>query len=173
MKKRLAILAMVLAVAISVGTQGASAPPVLLPRRPVSFAQSFRLLLVRNIFDASRTTDRGTYRSSTTTTTFQPQSTLTLTGLVYEAGAYSAFVEDSRSNVTTKYRIGDRVGSGQITAAGMDYIDLNVRGRMLHIYLGQTLSGSNPGATTNPTTEPSPGNDILERLRQRRLEEMR
>ena len=102
---------------------GSRCAPPLLPHRPISFTTSFRLLLERNIFDASRSpyvSHPSTISSITTT----PQNMLTLTGLVEEGDAYSAFIENSGTNTTTKYKIGDTVAGGKIIAAGMDYLDL-------------------------------------------------
>ncbi|HEY1683368.1 MAG TPA: hypothetical protein VGG19_01280 [Tepidisphaeraceae bacterium] len=166
---------LLLVLGLSVGVLGASssstAPP-LLPRRPVSFQQSFGLLERRNIFDSSRNGDVS--ERPRTTEILQPRRDLqTLTGLVLEDGAYSAFVEDGQSNVTTKYRVGDTTPGGKLTSAGMDSITLQAGGRTIHVWLGQNLSGMAPVATTNPTTEPiGPGGDMIERLRQRRLQEL-
>jgi hypothetical protein len=173
MKRCIGVLMIVLLgiVALGATVPGRIQPPPLLPRRPVSFAQSFRLLMERNIFDASRSPYVNQPVFSTTTATVQ-QNSLTLTGLVYEDGTYAAFVENSGTNTTTKYKIGDAVSGGKIIGAGMDYVDLLSGGRTIHVILGQNMSGMSPVATTNPTTEPSPGNDMIERLRLRRLQEL-
>jgi hypothetical protein len=144
--------------------------PPLLPHRPANFTERYGLLLQRDIFDANRTV--ASYHPTTSIGPVQAQNTFTLTGLVHEDGAYSAFIEDSRTGQTTKYRIGDVVSGGKIMAVGMDHIELNTAGKVIRVDLGQTLSGQAP--TTSPTTQPSsnPENNIIEMLRERREREL-
>jgi hypothetical protein len=172
MKRSMGVLMIVLLAIVALGTTAPVRipPPPLLPRRPISFAQSFRLLLERNIFDSSRSPY--VYQTNVTTTPTVQQNMLTLTGLVEEGGAYAAFIENSGTNTTTKYKIGDAVSGGKIIGAGMDYVDLLTGGRTIHVTLGQNMSGMSPVATTNPTTAPSLGSDMEERLRQRRMQEL-
>jgi hypothetical protein len=76
-------------------------------------------------------------------------------------------------------KAGDSVGRGtvrQITWSALDYVSGN---RVCHVSLGQNLLGqamSQP--TTNPATAPPPSGaagdeDVLQRMMQRRAEELR
>lgn len=159
-------------------TPAAATAPTPLVHHPASFTDAYQLLVERNIFDRNRRVYHPSARASTSSTGVQ--NPFTLTGLVREHGTYSAFIEDSRSGTTTKYELGDSVGGGKISAVGLDHIDFTQDGRTMSIALGQTLAGTTPGPTemagssgASPTTGPS-GNiqDILERLRQRRLQEL-
>lgn len=175
MNRILTITTAVIAAAAALGaTSQTTRVPPLLPHRPVSFADSYRLLERRNIFDSSRNGDTEDRRPIVYTP--PAVNTFTLTGLEHEDGAYSAFIENSLTNLTTEYKVGDTVSNGKITAVGMDYLDLNTNGRTIRVYLGQTLAGTSPtSATTNPSsTQPaSPEDSMIERLRQRRLNELK
>ncbi|HWB53505.1 MAG TPA: hypothetical protein VG722_04905 [Tepidisphaeraceae bacterium] len=153
----------------SAATPTTSNVPPLLPHRPANFMERYQLLIQRNIFDSNR--QAYSYHPTTSVETVQVQNTFTLTGLVLENGAYSAFIEDSRTQTTSKYKIGDSVSGGKITAAGIDHIELNTGGKTIRVDLGQTLAGTTP-AVAAPTTAPSPGNDIIERLKERRMLEL-
>jgi hypothetical protein len=153
--------------------------------RPTNFADGYRVLLDRNIFSRSRTAPSRTGGPATTAPVTQPRGGLVLTGVVREANEYVVFIEDTRVNTTTRYHVGDTVGDGKITAAGLDHIEVTTAGRPVTVELGSMVQGTagaigygSPGADGSTGTTSAPGTpsgggagDILERLRQRRLQE--
>jgi hypothetical protein len=153
--------------------------------RPTNFADGYRALLDRNIFSRSRTAPARGGGPATTAPVTQPRGGLVLTGVVHEGNEYVVFIEDTRVNTTTRYHVGDAVGDGKITAAALDHIEVTTAGRPVSVELGNTVQGTagavgygTPGADGSTGTTSAPGTpsgggagDILERLRQRRLQE--
>lgn len=158
--------------------------------QPASFIEDYRLVLDRNIFSRTRVI----YREPTSTQpsapiSYQSQPALAFTGVTEDGGTVTAFIEDRRSGRTTLYHVGDGIGDGQkITSINLDSIEYTTKdGRAVRVELGNALesgpsyavsSGSpvtNPstGTVTTPGTTGGSGdsNDILEKLRQRRLQE--
>ena len=124
------------------------------------------------------------------TTAFSPEGMLVFNGASDVDGQVVAFIENTGLNQITRYHVGDLVNqgtSGRVTAITLDSLDYTAGGRVTHVLIGQNLAGvdtsvlttqpvdaataTSPG--TGPTTAPSGAvNDVLERLRQRRLKEL-
>jgi hypothetical protein len=131
-----------------------------------------------------------------TPSVYSPEGNLVFNGASDVDGELAAFVENIGMNQIGRYHVGDAVNqgtSGRITAITLDSIDYSRDGRVTHILIGQNLlgaevqllttqpvgtsvGGAGDGPTTGPTTGPgAPSgavNDMLERLRQRRLKEL-
>jgi hypothetical protein len=164
---------------------------------PTNFLEAYRLVLDRNIFsktrviyrEASSTTLPTGYLSSSSSSQIQPA--LTLTGVTRESGTTTALIEDRRSGRTSFYHLGDTLENGKITAIDLDSIEYTLNnGQAARVALGNPLLGgptyavSASSGTSAPTTGPSSfgaapassgsggdTNDLIERLRQRRLQE--
>jgi len=142
----------------------ASAAPT---SRPARFEDSYSLLLSRNIFSRSRSSgyvpsnsSRYTWRSRDA---YRAQQAHVLTGLVEQEGNYVAFIEDTRSGETKRFRKGDTLAEGKISKIGFDFLEFEGNGAANHIEIGMNLDGvrvvtmTPPEAspTTSPTTAPT------------------
>jgi len=101
-------------------------------------------------------------------------------------GTIVGVLEDSMGNVQ-RIKVGDLLRQGRVTKITLDSMEYETGGRTVHVALGQDLSGmggsdssysgyssssSSTSTSTSSTTQPSgPANSVLERLRQRRLQE--
>ena len=141
----------------------------------------YSLILQRNIF--SRTRSQPTTRSSGSSERVLPRSEqpYVLTGIIRkeDGDGFYAFIEDTRGGTTGKYHIGDTIGPCRITAMTFGTIDVTTTKKTLTIEIGMGLDGgapSTPLVSVSPTTTKPAltggAADILERLRQRRLQEM-
>lgn len=103
-------------------------------------------------------------------------------------GVGIAIFEDTAAGKILKFKVGDAIARGtikRITIAGLEY---EVAGRVIPVSIGQTLEGTeapdlmsravvtNSPSATQPTTSPADGvggsNDVLERLRAKRRQEL-
>ncbi|MFH0964385.1 MAG: hypothetical protein V2A58_10285, partial [Planctomycetota bacterium] len=123
---------------------------------------------------------------------YRPESAFVLRGVVVQGEEAIALVEDTRSGVTSRARVGDSVADGRISGITLDAIVYEKDGQSAEIALGRRL-GEAP--STQPSVEGSGGEalagseparestgssgttgegalSILERLRQRRLKEL-
>jgi hypothetical protein len=141
---------------------------------------------------SSSTTTPGTAGSS------RLEPAMLLTGVTLDGNVATASIEDRRGGRTSLYRVGDALGDGKITAINIDSIEYTAgNGQAARVDLGRAIEGgpmysvssgspgsSFPGSTgsssttaaspASPAPSPSGGgdtNDILERLRQKRLQE--
>jgi hypothetical protein len=152
---------------------------------------AYRLVLDRNIFSKNRVIYReaSTMPTGYRSTSYQTQPALSLTGVTRESGVATALIEDRRSGRTSFYHVGDVLGEGKVVAINLDGIEYQTNnGQAVRVELGSALTSgptytvagsSGGGPTTGPSsfgaTPTSSGggdsNDLLERLRQRRLQE--
>lgn len=159
--------------------------------QPASFIEEYRLVLDRNIFSKTRVIYREPTSMPSTgrTGSYATQPALALTGVTLEGGVATAFIEDRRYGRTSYYHVGDSVGEGKITAINLDSIELTTNGRVVRVDLGSTVEGgptysvssSSTAGGITPTNSSSTGaaptgisgdsSDVLEKLRQRRLQE--
>lgn len=159
--------------------------------QPATFLEGYRLVLDRNIFSRNRVIYREPSAGPTTVpsgSSFRSMPALSLTGVTKEGEAATAFIEDRRSNATTFYHVGDAIADGKITAINLDSIEyVTAAGKTVRVDLGQALeagptysvssssssyapSGVSSGTSSAPASS-GESNDILERLRQKRLQE--
>lgn len=145
--------------------------------------QDFRVLATRNIFvrDHSQfeSGDRPRGRSRDSGDAGQP----VLTGIGQRGSERAAFVEDPRSGNTLRLTAGQSLEGGRVVSVSLDALVYEHDGVVRNIEIGQNLSGSSTtlsatAATSQPDVTSEGGdssasstNSILERLRQRRLQE--
>jgi hypothetical protein len=157
--------------------------------------ESYGVIVTRNMF----VSDRGKLlRVQRTYTSRRPRTStqsLVLTGVAVQPPDTFAFFEDTRTGDTLRVSVGEAVGNGTLASVsldGIEFLDNNVARK---ISIGQTLSGDSISLVYAPlTSQPTTGeadegdveatsqpastgnissNDLLERMRQRRLQENR
>ena len=161
-----------------------------------AFADRYAILIERNVFAKDRPrryvrptdprrerSEREAREARDRPRSPQPEESLLLTGVVREGDVYMAFIENTRSGTTTRTKVGDTVGRGKITAITMISLTHEVEGRAAVLEIGKTLSGGAPDRSRSTETQASStetpsgsaptgaANDIIERMRQRRLQE--
>ncbi len=108
------------------------------------------------------------------------EQTMVFAGAIDADGVGAALFEDTAAGRVLKFNVGDAIARGRITRITIDAIDYDVAGRTVHVTVGQTLDGAagpdlrNRAVLLQPTTNPaSPGgDDVLERLRAKRRQEL-
>jgi len=159
--------------------------------RPATFEDNYLLILQRNIFSRTRTYS---YSSSSyvpsTQSSYTPQSSYVLRGVMESEGGgpLIAFIENLRTGETMRSRQGDVVAGGKIGRIEINSIEYAMGAKPVRIDIGMSLGGTAPTTQSSyasgPTTGPSStsgssdasgggSSDILERLRQRRLQELK
>jgi hypothetical protein len=122
-----------------------------------------------------------------------PERFLVLAGIVRQDGDYIAFLEDTKKKAVIKVRAGDAVLDGRISKVALDAVDYAKGDSTVTLKPGQNLEGGQgsptpqanaaaPGAAAGggaasqaaPDTPSSsaPANDMVERLKQKRLKEL-
>lgn len=113
---------------------------------------------------------------------------IVLTGIAKRGSEYVAFLENTGTGETIRVQVGGAVGKGKLTAITLNGVDYECGGKVTRIEVGYSLSGSTslhgkaesgPEDTSEPSRVAPPGDaqdagttDILERMRQRRKEEL-
>jgi hypothetical protein len=152
----------------------------------------YRLILSRNIFSRTRTAPgregRGGFVRPTRTTA---ESFLVLRGVGMQDELRIAFVEDTRSGQSYRVAAGKSLGGGVIRSVSLDGVEYVLNGASRTVNIGETLTGVPAGSVASssqpatagaglaaatsqaapPASGPSSVNDLIERMRQRRLQE--
>lgn len=116
------------------------------------------------------------------------EDSFVLRGVVWEDGAYRAYVESLAGGTVLKLGVGDAVAGGRVASIEMDAIEYEqVARKPARIEIGQTLSGGDavfsrssasslPESTTQPSGPPidpnNPNLTIEEKMRLRRMQEL-
>ena len=156
--------------------------------REKAFGDRYAVLIERNIFSKNRPQrfvragERD--RQDPRPTPPSPEESLVLTGVARQGKIYLAFIENTRTGSTVKAKIGDAVARGKIAGISPDGLTYESEGKSVALVIGKTLAGGTPGLSRSSGTKASgekaaeaagsgPASDVLERLRQRRLQEMK
>ncbi|MCE5327725.1 MAG: hypothetical protein LLG01_15070 [Planctomycetaceae bacterium] len=168
-------------------TQSASAPSV----RPKRSLDDYRLIVDRNIFSRDRT--RRTYgaaRSNAVPAAVQAaprQRHLVLTGVALQGVAPMAFFEDSLDGQTLWVQLGTPIAHGVLAEISLDSVTYRSSAGDRAIAIGEDIEGipvTLPAATTQSASAPAGAaaelpassgsdNDVLQRMRLRRLQELK
>ncbi|MFH1731062.1 MAG: hypothetical protein ABIF82_05340 [Planctomycetota bacterium] len=156
----------------------------------------YRILLTRNMFARNRSV-RPAERPAVAKPAPRSRGahTFVLIGVTVRGDVRIAFFEDSQTGETVQTTIGRTVGAGTIVSIALDTVEYSSGGATRKISVGENLAGvavtlSPPTASTSPAATTAPGavagsagaadkgtdksaNDILERMRKRRLDEMK
>lgn len=153
--------------------------------QPASSWDSYRIVLTRNIFSRDRSAPSRGHNASSRTTTRSPEQSIVLTGVAVQDAVRVAFFEDTRSGETIMVGVGQMLAGGAIDSITLDSVEYRSGPAAKTIAVGESLTGvpaapssmpaaSEPAtgaATTRPNGASGDSNDILERMRQRRLQE--
>ena len=113
------------------------------------------------------------------------EATLVFNGVTDVDGVGYAVFEDTSAGKILGFKLGDAIANGKITAITLEGLTYEANGKSIHIYIGQTLDGSEPpdvmsratvtgSSTTQPgSSTPAGAEDpILKALRERRKREL-
>ncbi len=157
------------------------------PARSIAAAKTmpkdYSLLVSRSVFVHGRMPDPRTPEPpGVPIPAPRPEKSLLFNGATKADGELVAFIEDMTAGKVLKLRVGDSVARGKIAAITLDTFDYDSGGKVRQIVLGQNLDGEAGLPASRPTTSSSsPGSstpggspltDILERLRQKRAQEL-
>lgn len=148
--------------------------------------KDFALLVSRSVFVHGRMPDiRPPGPGPGPTPTLRPEKALLFNGATNADGELVAFVEDITAGKVLKLRVGDPVARGKVAGITLESFDYDSAGKKQRIALGQNLDGEAGTATSRPTTSDSPSGssgpltpggtgpmDMLERMRQKRAQEL-
>ena len=177
---------------------GGSAFCIAAPTAP----ETYQILQQRSIFSRERARAPRTWTPppAPKPTSAGPAEVPVFTGAVYDETECVALLEDPQSRAVTTLHVGQIVPQGRIEAITLDYIMVRptADAEPRRIEIGHTLTGelaqalaspiapastapADAGATTTATTAATPGSpplgggggDLIERMRQRRMQELR
>jgi hypothetical protein len=160
--------------------------------------KSFNVLLQKSIFSRDRARNSGA--SATTAPAvarvLSPEQSVAFRGVLCPDEEYVAFVENVQTRQISIVKVGDEIARGRVAAITLDTLAYDSGGKVHQIHLGQDLTGETassggggystgspagfagtPGATPGAaaTASPAAGDPaqqaIIERLRQKRLQE--
>jgi hypothetical protein len=105
------------------------------------------------------------------------ETDLLFNGVTQTATSIDALVEDTASGRVITVHPGDAIAKGKVGKITFDTLEYLKDGRSSMIQLGQNLAGDQVDASTIVTTTQPAGSgaspeDILERLRQKRLQQL-
>ncbi|MBN1628106.1 MAG: hypothetical protein JW944_16425, partial [Deltaproteobacteria bacterium] len=101
----------------------------------------YKIIADRNIFNRYRTGVVAIPRQQQVVTASE-QSYYTLRGIARQADGYISFIEDARTGNVTRFKKGDAVAEGRISAIAMDDITYEYGDKTLEIEIGMNLEGS-------------------------------
>jgi hypothetical protein len=108
-----------------------------------------------------------------------PPTELILTGVVKTDVGEVAFLENDNEQQVFRVQVGDPVSGGKIKSISIDTIEFeDSHGRLTHVEVGNNLAGGDVWGVSggSASTQPSNANpatlSILEKMRQRRLQEL-
>ncbi|MGA2266446.1 MAG: hypothetical protein ABSH10_08470 [Phycisphaerae bacterium] len=175
-----------LGAAMVMGAAPTSAPTT----SPKTSWEAYRLILDRNIFARDRAAP--SQEEGDANRSGPPhggEGSLILTGMATWGNVRLAFFEDSQTGETLKAVGGQALSRGTVISISLDSVEYRSGGTMRRIFIGENLIGQagtlgSPGASSRPasTTEAAgqsggtsgkDAGDVLERMRQRRLQEVR
>jgi hypothetical protein len=110
----------------------------------------------------------------------RPEKSMLFNGVIDANGEYLALIEDTSVAKVLALKVGDKVAQGKVAAITLGSLDYDAAGKVKRVLLGQNLDGeaisvsttrpSMPGVDSSAGPATGPNADILERLRQRRLQ---
>jgi hypothetical protein len=166
------------------------------PNEPVSLAsdhtrpmpRQYAVLLSRSMFVRGHAAEMGhiglggqqRYSAPSTAPSLDRSETgLIFNGVTKTANTIDALVEDTVSSRVLTVKPGDAVARGTVKSITFDTLEYESGGKVIQVHIGQNFTGNEVDTSTIPTaaaTAPAPTGaspeDILERLRQKRLQEL-
>jgi hypothetical protein len=119
-----------------------------------SYNDKYAMLSEHNIFvrDRSRPAARET---ATTRPTHPPEQDFVLTGIVFEAGGYHAYIEDVANARVMRLAVGEGMARGRIASIEMDAVAYDTGGKVTWINVGWDFTGHEAAPLPMPTSEPA------------------
>jgi hypothetical protein len=157
---------------------------------PAVRLDDYRLLTERNIFlKDRRVVISRPPRPTGPSPTDVSRPSFVLTGVVWYGEDWVAFFEDSRTGQSIRVTAGQGIGDGLATSAGIGTVDVKRGPSTTRVAIGQDLTGStalmagsgapmaqptatSPGDAALTTSAPAGTDDIVERMRRKRAEEL-
>jgi hypothetical protein len=102
---------------------------------------------------------------------------LVFNGVTKTADKIDALIEDTSSGRVLTVHVGDAIAKGTVKSITFDTLEYESDGKVIEVHIGQNLTGNNVDVSAVPTTSAPAGSgaspqDILERLRLKRLQEL-
>lgn len=159
--------------------------------REKAFGDQYAVLIERNIFSRNRPVryvrpgEAQRERPEGRPIAPPPEENLLFTGVVLREETYTAFIENIKTGSTVRAKVGDAIARGKISGITLDHLTYELEGKSMALEIGKTLAGGAPGPSRSSGGKSSPGekaaeaagsgpsSDVLERMRQRRLQEMK
>lgn len=105
----------------------------------------YKIITERNIFSRYRTKTAPVSQLQQPAVVVPEQGYYTLRGITKQPDGYISFIEDSRTAMVNRFRNGDSIAKGRITAITMDYISYENQGKTLRVEIGMNLEGQVSG----------------------------
>jgi hypothetical protein len=144
--------------------------------------RQYMVLLTRSMFVRGHVAEAGhvgniVVQQRTPPSLLRAETDLVFNGVTQTSTAIDALVEDTNSGRVLTVRTGDSVARGKVGKITMDALEYIHDGRTTSIQIGQNFTGTAGDVSSSPaTSEPANSGvspqDILEKLRQKRLEEL-
>ena len=147
---------------------------------------NYRLIVDRNIFARDRHAAAVSRPAAAVSqpTTQEASAALVLIGVAVRDEVRLAFFEDSRNGSTLPLAVGGMLEGGKILSVSLEGVEVSLAGGIRKLLVGDSLSGQRP--TTEPASQPAgesasgenaaeggSDSEIIKRMRQRRLQELR
>ncbi len=202
MKTKVALALLLAVAPLTAGEPSLEKPsvPAVAPVRAAPTADRYNVILRKNIFakDRQNLNADGSTPPVVKTTVKEPpkpEALTVLVGVVERDGKLSAMLENRGTGKTQVLHSGDSVAGGKIGTITLDSIEYSAAnaGSAVTVSIGRTLEGGAPPMATDAKTgestattssasggtaapavpaAPSGSNDILERMRKKRQEEL-
>lgn len=167
MRCMVGILGVLIALAVLCSTAWTAAPTT-----TANSWESYQGIVRGNIFSRERQRERGDRQGS------RPSGPpeWVLTGIASCGNTPVAFFEESQSGQVVWAVPGTGVGGGEVLGLCLDTVNVRLGGVSRCVRVGQNIRGEATTVPSGATSASSPSggsSDVLERMRQRRLQEMR
>jgi len=149
---------------------------------PRPMPREYMVLLSRSMFVRGHAAEMGHIGQHFSAPSTAPSLDRSETGLIFNgvtktANTIDALVEDTVSGRVLTVKPGDAVARGIVKSITFDTLEYQSGGRVTEVKIGQNFAGNDVDTSAIPTTTTPAGSgaspeDILERLRQKRLQEL-
>jgi hypothetical protein len=169
----------------------APAPPPASSGHGSPMPRDYMVLLTRSMFvrghvaeaghvgggrNNSRGSENESGNSSTAASLQRAETGLVFNGVTQTDTSVDALIEDTSTGRVLTVHSGDAIARGKVGKITMDALEYINDGRVMKVQIGQNLAGgtadvsASPAATSQPVGSGASPQDILERLRARRLQ---
>jgi len=151
------------------------------------YRDRYGVLSERNIFMRERGRRFRPEPSSRPSSSRRAEDSYVLRGVVFEDGAYHAYVENLDRSAMLRLAVGEAVADGKIVQIELDSVEYEQAGRRTRVEIGRSLTGGqvayptsapeSSGSTTQPSAGPllnpnDPNLTLEQRMKLRRQQQM-